>query len=76
MAKRIVDYHGYPVDPIDTSNDAVWFYVQKEGLVIAGKGIQQSIIPWRKVLRAVDDHGKAKSRRPSVLAKEDGNAKA
>lgn len=60
--RRTFDTTGYPCEPTDIKNDG-WFYVRKEGLVVA-KGVWQSVVPWRKILRAVDDHKKAK-RRPA-----------
>jgi hypothetical protein len=67
MARRIFDYRGYPTDPHDI-NDRFWYYVQREGLIICqrmpdGNPAEQTIIPWRKVRRALRDHDASPQRR-------------
>jgi hypothetical protein len=64
MAKReYVEANGYPCDPISI-NEELWLYAEPKGLMVVTnpKGMR-GYISWAKVLRAVDDHKKAKSRR-------------
>lgn len=68
MSKRKFDCTGYPCEVTDLSED-VWFYVRKEGIVICGRSrngnpVEQAILPWRLVKRAMTDREMAKGRRP------------
>lgn len=53
MSKK--DEHGYPVEPRKTDNDHFWFYVQKEGIIIA-HGNGTATIRWAQIERAISDH--------------------
>ena len=64
MTKReYIEANGYPCDPINI-NEELWLYADPKGLMVVTnpKGMR-GYISWAKVLRAVDDHKKAKSRR-------------
>lgn len=66
MTKRKFDATGHPCEPTSLHHD-FWFYVQKEGVVLCsytrGNPTELTVMPWRMVRRALDDHDKAKSRR-------------
>lgn len=61
--KRIFDENGYPIDPQAMSQEHLWFYVQKKGVIVAHSNAS-AVISWMQIKRALADHGKAKSRRP------------
>ena len=66
MAKRIFDIDGYPTDPHAMSTKHLWFYVQKDGVIVAHAN-GSAAISWAQIRRALADHGKAKSRRPGPM---------
>jgi len=64
--RRKFDHRGYPREPHHMTDD-VWYYVQKRGVIVChrirGEPGELTIIPWRKVARALDDHKKSKTRK-------------
>lgn len=64
MAKReYVEANGYPCDPINVSAE-LWLYAEPRGLmVVTSPGGMRGYISWAKILRAVEDRKKAKSRK-------------
>lgn len=52
MAK---DFNGYPTEPRKTDNEHIWFYVQKEGLIVAHAN-GSATISWAQIERALSDH--------------------
>jgi len=62
MGKRIFDEDGYPVDPHPMSTEHLWFYVQKQGIIVAHAN-GSATISWRQIKRALSDRTKANDRK-------------
>lgn len=62
---RIFDSQGYPVDPQPTSSDHFWYYVQKEGVIVATAN-GSATISWAKIKRTLSDHENAIGRRGGI----------
>lgn len=61
------DFQGYPCEARQIRDD-VWFYVQKEGVVIChrmpgGNPGELVVFPWPGLKQALLDHGRASERK-------------